>query len=532
MNDVFKRIRARSRELAKNPLFTRWLEDDSIATKDKFLFTPMAIDFIMGFRDFNKYFIIYPEPSGPLEEALNAHALEDATHSELLLKDWAALGMDDALGWKPRDLYWWMTSDETIASRRADFELISMAYHNPEPHLRFAIIESMEAAGNVFFTRTVKPAEELAKSLGTELPYYGKYHLDRETGHLQNADERLFFKEKISDEANQRGLLLVDRVFDIFETHFNLWEKHAREVYEKRWDFRASVQGRASAHLRPTSPLDVRACLRLHYPPGLTGVNRELFDYRQQAFDQLWDTPFYTWVRQTWPGEFRRLVRYYFLQWVVDNWACADYFAFDTTYPDPKTPLERGINRLSVLYAAEMNRRYVEWELYQLDEFTDWKASEALHHYWLEPRVEEQREVFADLRKLTFKHKEPLYRYWIMKCFGEFGEALAHSMGVAMKRSNERNEDFVTLAGFPERLHPDLPPDPEADSAIAALEQQPLTEEDVAIIRSIIDATRDQEAARSRISWAIVQEKRYDALDRRFARLRSGTAGQEASVSP
>ena len=113
----------------------------------------------------------------------------------------------------------------------------------------------------------------------------------------------------------------------------------------------------------------------------------------------------------------------------------------------------------------------------------------------------------------------------------EFGEALAHSMGVSMKQSREQDENFVTLAGFPERLHPDLPPDPEADAAIAALEQQPLTEQDVAIIREIIQATHDQEAARSRLSWAVVQEKRYESFDRRFSRQRSGAVASEASAS-
>ena len=399
MNEVFKRIRIRSRDLAKNPLFSRWLEDDSIATRDKFLFTPMAIDFIMGFPDFNKYFITYPTRTAL--EGRSTPTLTRRVALRLLLKDWAALGWTKRWG-EPRSLCWWMTSDGPSPAV-ADFELIDVS---TEPHLRFAIIEAMEAAGNVFFTRTVKPAEELAKTLGSPFPYYGKYHLDRETGHLQNADERLFFKEKITDEVRQRGLALVDRVFDIFELHFNLWEQHARAVYEKRWDFRASTQGRALAGIRPTSPLDVRACLRLHYPPGLTGVNRELFDYRQEAFDRLWNTPFYTWVRQALPGEFRRMVRFYFMQWVVDNWACADYFQFDTTYEDPKTPLERGINRLSVLYASEMNRRYVEWSSTNSTTSPNGRRRGA-PALLARARVEEQREVFADLRKLTFRHKEP-----------------------------------------------------------------------------------------------------------------------------
>jgi hypothetical protein len=37
----------------------------------------MTLDLIMGFRDLNKYFIQYPNPTNNLELALNAHSKED-----------------------------------------------------------------------------------------------------------------------------------------------------------------------------------------------------------------------------------------------------------------------------------------------------------------------------------------------------------------------------------------------------------------------------------------------------------------------
>jgi hypothetical protein len=47
--------------------------------------------------------------------------------------------------------------------------------------------------------------------------------------------------------------------------------------------------------------------------------------------------------------------------------------------------------------------------------------------------------------------------------------------------------------------------------------------DDLAIIHTIIRETGEQEARRSAISWRIVEEGRYDALDRRWqARVRTG----------
>jgi hypothetical protein len=280
MKHVVRRIRARVAELSKNPLLG-WLGETAVSPADRLVFLPMSIDFIMGFRDFNRYFITYEKPNDELENALNEHAREDETHSALMLQDWASLGMDERLGWSPRDLYWWMTCDRTQPSRRADFDLTYLAWANPDPMLRFAIIESMEAAGNLFFRRTVPLADALEQATGKRFPYFGKYHFDRETGHLQNGDERLFFRTPLSETQRSRALALVDRVFDVFELHFTAWERHARAVQEGSWSFDASAEGRASATMRADSPSDVSAFMSLDHPLGLTGVARDLADERR-----------------------------------------------------------------------------------------------------------------------------------------------------------------------------------------------------------------------------------------------------------
>jgi hypothetical protein len=547
MKHVFRHIRRRSQALAQNPLFVRWLDREDIPDERKFGFMPMAIDFVMGFRDFNKYFVRYPSPSSPFEEALNSHAAEDETHSLLFLEDWDDVRVDQQLGWRPRDLYWWMTSDRTRESRALDFTLTKLVYEHVDPLLRFAIIESMEAAGHVFFKKTADIADRLSQAQGKPYRYFGRYHLERETGHLIGVDERPFLKAELDPERAAQAAVLVDRVFDVFERHFQLWEEYAQASATGGLDFDAQAEGRRVAGLRPTPAVDVSRFLSLDHPVDPTGEGALLAEERRLAFEELWRTPFHCWVRESLrprghgsrrsgvgaalssPGDFDRMLRSFFLQWVVDNWTCADYFQLDTTYPAPETALERGINRLSTLYASEMNRRFVEWERLDLDSFTGWRPAEALAHYYLDPLVEGHREVFADLRKLTFKYPAPRHRYWIMKCFVRFGDAFMHSLGEAMALSRVVDEDFIIFAGFPERLHPDLEPDPEADAAIEALERAPLSPEDAAIVRAIIRETRDQEARRSALSLRVLEERRYEAMELRWRR-RHGEAAERKTA--
>lgn len=507
MKTVFKLVQAEAKRLAAHPLFTEWLASPSISARGKLSFCPVAIDFVMGFRDLNRYYVRYPEPQDDLERALNEHAAEDATHSALFLKDWEILGVDAQLGWKPRDIYWWITSDDTLEARRLDFELATLIHRNRDPRLRFAIIESMEAAGNVFFRRTVPIAAELG-----DLPYFGEYHLARETGHLQGSGEKLFFAQPLSDEDRGRANALVLRTFAIFHAHFRSWESYARRSVAGELDHAPARAGRAAATLRAAPAKDVTQAMSLAHPMHPTGTGAALSEQLQASFDALWQLPPYRWIRKGPHAGFLPMIRQFLLQWVVDNWTCADWFVLDTTYRDPKTPLERGINRLSALYASEMRRRYVEWETLRFDELTGWSAGEALAHYWLDERVEEHREVFADLRKLTLDHPSPLARYWIVKSFVRFGDALMHSLGHAMVAHGVAAEEFVGFAGQPERLHPDLPPDPEADRAVLELETLPLTPADAALVHALLRATHEQEARRAAITWRILRERRYAHL--------------------
>jgi len=104
-----------------------------------------------------------------------------------------------------------------------------------------------------------------------------------------------------------------------------------------------------------------------------------------------------------------------------------------------------------------------------------------------------------------------------------------HSLGVAMKAADELDESFITFAGQPERLHPNLIGDEEADRAIAELERQAISPEDQAIIETIIAETFAQEQERADLTWQVIESKRYVPMQDKW-RARPKSSGLRRKV--
>jgi hypothetical protein len=92
-----------------------------------------------------------------------------------------------------------------------------------------------------------------------------------------------------------------------------------------------------------------------------------------------------------------------------------------------------------------------------------------------------------------------------------------------MRRASESSEDFAMPGGEPERMHPDLPADLEADMAIVRLEYQSLTTAEIRTIQDIIAATHSQEMERSAITWEVINENRFRYFDQRWTQANSKT---------
>eukprot|EP00463_Aulacantha_scolymantha_P000192 TRINITY_DN1108_c0_g1_i1.p1 TRINITY_DN1108_c0_g1~~TRINITY_DN1108_c0_g1_i1.p1 ORF type:complete len:123 (+),score=7.85 TRINITY_DN1108_c0_g1_i1:305-673(+) len=114
---------------------------------------PLMIVFVMGFKDYNEYYLRYPQhkDNTAFESVINSHTVEDASHSALFLGDWKELGEDTLLGWQCSDFMSSVMSHYDERMKRQGLTLYFLAYENPHPFARFALMETVETAGKSFF---------------------------------------------------------------------------------------------------------------------------------------------------------------------------------------------------------------------------------------------------------------------------------------------------------------------------------------------------------------------------------------------
>lgn len=440
MRQIYARIHRGGRALAEHPLFSEWLGDEARNPREKLLFAPMAIDYVMGFRDFCAYYVAYPAPKNALEEALTIHAAEDACHSALFLEDWAALGIDAHFNFTPERLFAWMNGPETAPARAADYALTKLAAENPDPRFRFAIIEAMEVAGQVFFRRTVPVVDALVAAglLASEnaLRYFGRHHLDREDGHLQHADETIFFRETFTDAERAHAEGLVDAVFAIFATHFDLWLAFARRhvVEHEELSLHAPTQIKSHALFQKESNT-------LDLPPH--PARGEGSADAPNAPDALRTHPFLAALAEL-PA--RQALAFLYRQWTVDLFAWGDYFTLDLGAAPPAT------RALALEIANENTACIAEWQALGLTAATRLSGVEALRHYWLAPAIEEHRRLFAELRKRTFQAKPEEFS-GLLRGVYVVGDPLRAVVRALLARDGIPASEHPFLAGFGAVFH-------------------------------------------------------------------------------
>jgi hypothetical protein len=213
METVFSHIAQRKRAYAMLPLFER-LRDDSLPARVRLAFMSRLAFFVMAFADLNRYVLRREPPRNPHDARVNAHTREDDHHWAWFLEDL------DTLGWNAptttTDALRALWREETCRSRILMYELCALlgAADSVE---RYAIVEAIEATGNVLFALTTRAADQWQAATGRPLRYMGAYHFAHENGHLQRDDEAAALERiALPDDARRRCVDFVDRVFEVF----------------------------------------------------------------------------------------------------------------------------------------------------------------------------------------------------------------------------------------------------------------------------------------------------------------------------
>lgn len=464
MRQVLAAIADRRAEIDAHPLY-RWMGGDDAPLEERFVFAPLFANFILGFRDMNRWFMRYPDPRDAFEEAINRHTEEDETHSELFLEDWAELGLDEHLGWGVEDtVAWYYAAPETEVFRRYAMRIQQMCVDTPDPLVRFGFMEAIETCGHVFFGHTAPLAAELAARTGAALRYFGPYHLDREIGGLIDADD-LFESVELTDAQRAESLRLVHEVFDMFTDKNDHLLAYARRVTTSRTVPSPAADLRRRATTVPLLPFGAVPAPRRPEPEP-SGDHGPVARRLAERMDAVREHPFPEWISGGGGAPADRLAAFLPL-WIPDIMGYADLMTYAVAYPDATTPPERAINRRVRLLASHHRLFAHDAAALGLDARLTLTAGETLRLLGYAPRTDLQRRSFAAFVTAAYGHRSPVVRYWLVEALQGSGDAFFHHGGLLAGELEAR--EGIRLDYLADRhplVHPELPPDPEADAVV------------------------------------------------------------------
>jgi hypothetical protein len=214
-------LEARKRAAREHPLF-RWMEARSghdargVLRHLALLWAPD----IMGYRDLVTYALSYRAPGSERERATNRRLSLLQSHHRLFLHDWAALDMDELLGWKASDtIDFYHRSEHTEPQRQSMSRFVKLACHHPDPLLRFWLIEALEASGEAFFHHTRSLALRVETQDGIRLDYLADRHAlaHPDLAPDEQADAVDFTREALDTGGQEIAIGMIDAVFDCLD---------------------------------------------------------------------------------------------------------------------------------------------------------------------------------------------------------------------------------------------------------------------------------------------------------------------------
>lgn len=393
--------------------------------------TPAMIEFVMGFEDFNQYYLRYPDTQTQtsFEKVINAHTYEDATHSRLFLKEWDTLEVDSLLDWKYSDYMHSVMTTFDATMKRQGLKLYRLAYYHPYPFERFALMETIETAGKVFFSATVDLAEDLSLYSGKTYPYFGPYHLALENGHLQNeavffqaeADKALILQKKEllkryekngNDFACQEVMSsLIKEVGHIFFDTFTVWHDTAMKFSKNASFYTDLFQKETRSHF--FNKISQKRKYIGEY--GLTFYSKPVLnflqnDILQDGFSSIENHTVYrklSAAKEITPKIFSSFA-------LIDILGTAFVCRFNEwTVTD--CPEGNFLKELAIAISEVGNALIHDWKVLDLDEMElNSKTSQVLSFKFFEQQSNQHRQHFSEWFKGLLRHPDPLIQSFVL----------------------------------------------------------------------------------------------------------------------
>ncbi|HYO55844.1 hypothetical protein [Archangium sp.] len=211
MNRVLEHIEQKKRELARLPLFA-FVQDRGIEPRERLGFAPCLAPMTMGFADLMVFGLRDASSRDRLQQLLNAHTSVDDRHWEFFMRDLETLELNGSLAVVGSLKLLW--GQHCAKTRQLIYKLMALV-HAASPIMRLVILEIVEAAADVAFSRFRQVGREFTEQTGKPLFYFGAPHQDMEDEHEAMGEHGI--RAMISSYAwapaeEEHALALVDEV--------------------------------------------------------------------------------------------------------------------------------------------------------------------------------------------------------------------------------------------------------------------------------------------------------------------------------
>ena len=186
------------------------LQDPELSPAARMAYAGYSAHWILTFGDINRMILNQVDPSDPIGGIIIEHTNEDSKHWEWYLRDLVTLGQNPSAPFADALRFLW--GPDSAHTRLLSYKIIAWATH-ASPAMKIALIETMEAMGNVWLRNTVIPAQ----AMSDKLIYFGQHHLDRETGHTMGTEQDEVDDIVIPDSLRAEAERMVHDIFDATE---------------------------------------------------------------------------------------------------------------------------------------------------------------------------------------------------------------------------------------------------------------------------------------------------------------------------
>jgi hypothetical protein len=192
--------------------FTQYFDSSNYTTEEKLMWITMKVFFTMCYCDINRFiFNVHNDNNDIMQDELNIHSQEEDFHWQWMLADIEQLGMNQARSFTDTVRLLW--SDEYSAARKVIYKVIALYAAAPQPHIRFAIVEALEATSVTWF----KHAQGFKDKHGKELQFFGNKHYSLESTHWIKSDKFSSKWVELTPEERKEAQKQIDIIFALFE---------------------------------------------------------------------------------------------------------------------------------------------------------------------------------------------------------------------------------------------------------------------------------------------------------------------------